>query len=90
MDITARKLAETERERLIGELQEALAKVKTLSGLVPICAWCKKIRDDRGFWNEVEVFVQSRSFATFSHSVCPDCRTKILAGDGIAKAGLPG
>ena len=76
MDITGRKTAETEREGLIGELQEALAKVKTLSGLVPICAWCKKIRDDRGFWNEVEVYVQKRSDATFSHGVCPDCLEK--------------
>ncbi len=75
-DITARKSAETERERLIGELREALASVKTLSGLVPICAWCKKIRDDRGFWKDVEVFVQSHSDATFSHGVCPECRTK--------------
>jgi hypothetical protein len=79
MDITARKSAETERECLIGELQEALAKVKTLSGLVPICAWCKKIRDDSGFWKEVEVYVQSRSDATFSHGVCPECRAKVLA-----------
>jgi hypothetical protein len=78
-DITERKQAETERERLIGELQEALARVKTLSGLVPICAWCKKIRDDRGFWNEVEVYVQSRSEATFSHGVCPTCQEKWLA-----------
>jgi len=81
-DITARKTAETERERLIGELQEALARVKTLSGLVPICAWCKKIRDDRGFWNEVEVFVQNHSEATFSHSVCPACREKWFANKG--------
>jgi hypothetical protein len=86
MDITARKTAETERERLIGELQDALAKVKTLSGLVPICAWCKKIRDDRGFWNEVEVFVQSHSDATFSHGVCPDCLQKWVAGAAIAGA----
>ena len=83
-DITARKTAEAERERLIGELQEALASVKTLSGLVPICAWCKKIRDDRGYWNEVEVYVQSRSDATFSHGVCPACRAKVLAGKGFA------
>ena len=83
MDITARKTAETERERLIGELQEALAKVKTLSGLVPICAWCKKIRDDSGFWNEVEVYVQSRSDATFSHGVCPDCMRKWVTGGAV-------
>lgn len=79
MDITARKQAETERERLIKELQDALAKVKTLSGLVPICAWCKKIRDDRGFWNEVDVYVQKHSDATFSHGVCPECKQKWLA-----------
>jgi hypothetical protein len=77
-DITARKTAEIEREHLIGELRDALAKVKTLSGLVPICAWCKKIRDDRGFWNEVEVYVQTRSDATFSHGVCPHCRDKLM------------
>ena len=78
-EITARKRAENERERLIVELQEALAKVKTLSGLVPICAWCKKMRDDSGFWNEVEVYVQNRTDATFSHGVCPDCLKKWMA-----------
>ena len=83
-DISARKRAENERERLIGELQEALAKVKTLSGLVPICSWCKKIRDDRGFWNEVEVYVQRRSDATFSHGVCPDCLKKWMANKSAA------
>jgi PAS domain-containing protein len=87
-DITARKTAETERERLIGELKEALASVKTLSGLVPICAWCKKIRDDRGFWKDVEVFVQSHSDATFSHGVCPECRTKWFE-KRAAKPGFP-
>ena len=66
----------TEKESLIHELQEALAKVKTLSGLVPICAWCKKIRDDQGFWRQVEVFVQSHSDAVFTHGVCPECRSK--------------
>jgi PAS domain-containing protein len=75
-DITARKEAEAERERLIRELKEALAKVKTLSGLVPICAWCKKIRDDQGFWKQVEVFIQSHSDAVFTHGVCPDCMKK--------------
>lgn len=78
-DITARKAAEAEQERLIRELQEALAKVKTLSGLVPICAWCKKIRDDQGFWKQVEVFIQSHSDAVFTHGVCPDCMKKLTA-----------
>jgi hypothetical protein len=78
-DITARKLAEEERESLIAKLQEALAKVKTLSGLVPICAWCKKIRDDQGFWKQVEVFMQGHSDAVFTHAVCPDCMRKVSA-----------
>lgn len=79
-DITARKAAESEQHRLIAELQEALAKVKTLSGLVPICAWCKKIRDDSGFWKQLEVFIEGHSDAVFSHGVCPDCVKKITDG----------
>jgi len=78
-DITERKRAEAERERLISELQDALAKVKTLSGLVPICAWCKKIRDDQGFWKHIEVYIQSRSEAVFTHGVCPDCLRKFTS-----------
>lgn len=61
------------RERLIRELQEALAEVHTLSGLVPICASCKQIRDDRGFWHQVEQYVSEHSQATFTHGICPDC-----------------
>jgi PAS domain S-box-containing protein len=72
-DITARKQAEEEREELIRELQKALAQVKTLSGLLPICANCKKIRDDLGYWHSVEVYVRDHSDADFSHGICPDC-----------------
>lgn len=72
-DITGRKEADEERERLILELQDALATVKTLSGLLPICASCKKIRDDNGYWNQIEVFIQSHSDAEFTHSFCPEC-----------------
>jgi DNA-binding response OmpR family regulator len=72
--------AERERDRLIAELQAALAKVKTLSGLLPICANCKKIRDDKGYWEHVEVYVMQHSHADFSHSICPDCMQK-LYGD---------
>jgi PAS domain S-box-containing protein len=72
-DITARKEAEAEREKLIADLQEALAKVKTLSGLLPICASCKKIRDDNGYWNQIEVFIKEHSDAEFTHSFCPEC-----------------
>ena len=75
-DITERKNAERERERLVKELQAALAEVKTLSGLLPICAHCKKIRDDRGYWNQIELYIRERSNANFTHSVCPDCSKK--------------
>jgi hypothetical protein len=65
------------RERLILELQNALAQVKTLSGLLPICSSCKKIRDDQGYWNQLEVYIQDHSEAVFSHSLCPDCAKKL-------------
>jgi len=57
----------------ITELKEALAKVKILGGLLPICANCKKVRDDRGYWNQIELFLREHSEAEFSHSICPDC-----------------
>ena len=72
-----RHLAEEEREKLIRELQEALAKVKTLTGLLPICASCKKIRDDKGYWNQIEVYIRDHSEAEFSHGICPDCMKKL-------------
>ena len=71
--------AGTERERLIAELQDALAQVKTLRGLIPICATCKKIRDDRGLWRQIESYIQEHSDADFSHGICPDCAKKALA-----------
>jgi PAS domain S-box-containing protein len=80
LDITERKRAEADRERLIAELQAALASVKRLSGLIPICASCKKIRDDQGFWQQVEVYVRERSDADFSHGICPDCMGRLYPG----------
>jgi hypothetical protein len=76
-DITERKRAEEELERLISELQEALSKVKTLSGLLPICASCKKIRDDKGYWNRIEVYIRNHSEADFTRGLCPDCAIKL-------------
>jgi len=76
-DITERKKAEAEREKLIQELQEALAKVKTLRGLIPICASCKKIRDDQGYWKQIESYVRDHSEAEFSHGICPECMKKL-------------
>ena len=77
MEALARQRGELERERLLAELKEALAKVKTLRGLIPICASCKKIRDDQGYWQQVEVYVRERSEAQFSHGICPDCMTEL-------------
>jgi CHASE1-domain containing sensor protein len=65
-----------ERERLIAELQSALSEVKTLKGFIPICASCKKIRDDQGYWNQIESYIQAHSNATFSHGLCPECTKK--------------
>jgi hypothetical protein len=65
--------AEEEKSNLIIELQEALSEVKKLSGFLPICSSCKKIRDDKGYWSEVEQYVSAHSDAEFSHSICPDC-----------------
>ncbi len=76
-DITAAKQAENERERLIADLKKALAEVRTLSGLLPICANCKKIRDDRGYWNQIELYIRERTDADFSHGVCPDCAQEL-------------
>jgi PAS domain S-box-containing protein len=76
-DITDRKHAEEERERLVSELQSALAKIKTLSGLLSMCSSCKKIKDDRGFWQNVETYVRRHSNAEFSHGFCPDCMSEL-------------
>jgi len=59
------------------ELQKALSEIKTLSGLLPICASCKKIRDDKGYWNQIEVYIRDHSEATFSHGICPPCAEKL-------------
>lgn len=83
-DITQLKKVEQEREALIDELQEALASVKTLKGLLPICANCKKIRNDKGYWEVVESYVMKHSDATFTHGLCPDCQ-KLLYPDFTKK-----
>jgi len=77
LDVTDRHRVEVEREHLIQDLHATLARVKTLSGLLPICANCKKIRDDQGYWKQVEVYVGNHSEATFSHGICPDCFKKL-------------
>jgi PAS domain S-box-containing protein len=76
-DISKRKQAENEREKLLKELQEALENVKTLSGLLPICSSCKKIRDDKGYWNQIELYISIHSEVDFSHGICPDCAKRL-------------
>jgi hypothetical protein len=76
-DITDRKRIEEERERLILELQQAIEQVKTLRGIVPICAHCKMIRHDRGYWQQVEAYVSEHTEAQFSHSICPQCLERL-------------
>ena len=77
IDITARKRMEAELGRLVDELKKSMSQVKLLSGMLPICASCKKIRDDQGYWKQIETFIESRSEAQFSHSCCPECARKL-------------
>lgn len=72
-NITARKEAEIKNQRLLQELQEALDNVKVLSGLLPICSSCKNIRDDKGYWKQIESYIKDHSEVEFSHGICPAC-----------------
>lgn len=71
---------EKDREKMIRDLEKALAEIKTLRGLIPICSQCKKIRDDTGYWNILEGYIETHSSAQFSHSMCPECSDQ-LYGD---------
>ncbi|MFH2006574.1 MAG: PAS domain S-box protein [bacterium] len=73
VDVTERKLAEQERERLIEDLQRALSEIKTLQGIIPICGHCKSVRDDQGYWTQVELYLRERADVEFSHGLCPTC-----------------
>ncbi len=75
-EVEQRKRAEAEKDRLLEELREALGRVKTLKGLVPICAWCKKIRDDAGYWQQLEAYLRDHSEAELSHGICPECASR--------------
>jgi len=75
-NITDRKQAEEQRNKLITELQKTLSEVKTLQGFLPICSHCKKIRDDKGYWNQIESYIHKHSDAEFSHGICPECTKK--------------
>ncbi len=87
IDITERKQQQFEREALIEQLQQALAEVKTLSGMLPICSSCKKIRDDKGYWNSIEAYIHKHSAAKLTHGICPDCRKKLYPEYATSKKG---
>jgi len=76
-DITERKAREQERDKLIADLQQALTEIRTLHGLLPICAWCKKVRDDQGYWEDVATFFAKKEGLELTHSICPACAAKM-------------
>lgn len=78
LEVLARQvIVQLEQRRAINRLKETLATIKTLQGMLSICAWCKKIRQDDGYWEQLEAYLSEHSDARFSHSICPDCRTTI-------------
>ena len=72
-DISERKKHEREKEQLIRRLENALDEIKTLRGLIPICSFCKKIRDDKGYWNQLEIYISEHTEAKFTHGLCDEC-----------------
>lgn len=77
-DITERKHAEQERERLVSELTAALGEVKTLRSFLPMCAYCKSIRDDENYWHGVEAYISAHTNTHFSHGICPECYARVI------------
>jgi len=76
-DITDRRAAEKERERLVADLQNAVSEIRTLRGLLPICSSCKRVRDDSGYWSQIETYIGKHADVRFSHGLCPDCAKKL-------------
>jgi glucose-6-phosphate 1-dehydrogenase len=77
-DVTERKVAEEEREHLVSELRVTLAEVKTLRTFLPICSYCKRIRDDENYWHSVEAYLSEHTNTQFSHSICPSCFPNVI------------
>jgi hypothetical protein len=73
INITENKRAQIERDKVTEELKKALYEIKTLRGILPLCSYCKKIRDDKGYWEKVDVYLHKHSQADISHSICPEC-----------------
>ena len=76
LDITERKKIETKRDNLIKKLNKAASEIKTLKGILPLCSYCKKIRDDKGYWEQVDTYIHANTDADISHGICPDCLKK--------------
>lgn len=76
-EVAERKRAEKEKDELLAQLRQALAEVKTLTGFLPICTSCKKIRDDKGYWQRIESYIRDHSDADFTHSICPECAKRL-------------
>lgn len=70
---------ETDRKASAEQLQEAYSRIKKLQGLIPVCAWCKKVRDDKGYWEKIEEYISQRTDADFTHGICPECIEKVEA-----------
>lgn len=87
--VKERENAEQERDRYVEKLKQALSEVKTLGGLLPICSYCKKIRDDKGYWNQLENYIHEHSEATFSHGICKDCAEKFYSDLDLYDGVLP-
>jgi hypothetical protein len=91
-DVTVQKALEDERERLIDELQEALQSLVNVDGMLPICAHCRNVRDDRGSWSRLEDYISSRTSLEFTHAICPDCMEDLypeIAAPSDAAVTLP-
>jgi DNA-binding NtrC family response regulator len=67
------------RDQALADLQKAFAEIKTLSGMMPVCAWCKKVRDDSGYWSQIEVYIRQHSSAEITHGICPECQEDLLS-----------
>ena len=72
-DITVKKRSDEQQQKLIDELHKALSEINTLQGILPLCSYCKKIRDEKGYWEKVDVYIHKNTDADISHGICPDC-----------------
>jgi hypothetical protein len=89
-DVTERRRAEDERDRLVGELRSALAEVKTLRELLPICSYCRRIRGDEDYWHTVEAYLALHTNTRFSHAICPSCYEREVAPQLSSEGEDPG